>query len=405
MNIEKIRNDFPILKKGTIYLDSAASSLTPEIVLEAMADYYHNYRSNVSRGVYEFSTIATEKYEEAHRKVQKFFNATNGEIILTKNTTESVNIAAFSIPLKSGEKIVTTYLEHHSNFLPWVKLSEIFGAELEIIKPNEEGIFSLKDFENAIDSKTKIVAVNHVSNVLGTINDVEGIIQIARKKKAIILIDGAQAAPHIPVDIKSLDPDFYVTSGHKMLGPTGTGVLFINERIKDILNPALIGGGTIKDVDKKEYKLVDNYERFEAGTPNIAGGIGLGAACEYLMDIGMENVKNYEHKLTEKIVQGLLERNIKIFGPKDVHKRIGVVSFEIEHIPPHRLAFLLSDLYNIAVRSGHHCAYNILKYVIKREQGTCRASTYIYNTEEEVEIFLNAIDEIKRMELWMLNLL
>lgn len=399
MNIEKIRNDFPILKKGNIYLDSAASSLTPEIVLNAMIDYYHNFRANVSRGVYEFSTIATEKYEVAHKKVQRFFNATNGEIIFTKNTTESINIVAFSIPFKHGDKIITTALEHHSNFLPWVRVSELYGTELEIITPDEEGIFSLKDFEKAIDSKTKIVAVNHVSNVLGTINNVQEIIQIAREKNSLVLIDGAQAAPHIPVDLNSLAPDFYVASGHKMLGPTGTGILFINERVKDILKPLLLGGGTIKDVNMREYKLVDNYERYEAGTPNIAGGIGLGEACEYLMNIGIENVRDYEHRLTEKIVNGLLERDITIFGPKDIQKRIGVVSFEIENLPPHRIAFLLSDLFNIAVRSGHHCAYNILRYVIKREQGTCRISTYVYNTEEEIEVFLNAIDEIKRMEL------
>uniref|UniRef100_A0A7C3Z1Y1 cysteine desulfurase n=1 Tax=candidate division WOR-3 bacterium TaxID=2052148 RepID=A0A7C3Z1Y1_UNCW3 len=399
MDIEKIRNDFPILRKGVIYLDSAASSLTPEPVINSMIDFYHNFRANVSRGVYEFSTIATEKYEEAHKKVQEFFNAKNGEIIFTKNTTESINIVAFSFPFKKGDKIITTYIEHHSNFLPWVKVSEIFDLELEIIKPDEEGIFNLKDFEDAIDRKTKLIAVNHISNVLGVINDIEGIVEIARKKNVPILVDGAQAAPHIPVDLKSLDVDFYAASGHKMLGPTGTGVLFINDRMRDIIKPSFLGGGTIKDVDKKDYKLVDNYERFEPGTPHIAGGIGLGKACEYLSKIGMENVKNYEHKLTERIVNGLVERGVNIFGPRDLNKRIGVVSFEIENLPPHRVAFFLSENFNIAVRSGHHCAYNILKYIIKREQGTCRASTYIYNTEDEIDKFLEAIDEIKRMGL------
>lgn len=397
MDIDCVREDFPILKKGIIYLDSAATSLTPEVVIDAEMNFYHNFNANIARGVYEFSSIATEKYDQAHNKVARFLGVEKQEIIFTKNTTDGINSLAFALPWKEGDEIITTLIEHHSNFLPWLKVSEIFGVKVIKIKPNEEGIFNLKDFENAIDRHTKLIAVNHVSNVLGTINDIKGIVEIARKKGVPVLADGAQAAPHLPVNLKELGVDFYASSGHKMLGPTGTGILYIDKKWFDKLKPALIGGGTIKDVDIDSYILDHPYERFEPGTPNIAGGIALGEAADYLMKIGMENVMNHENELSIKTIEGLKSIGVTVFGPKDYNKRIGVVSFEIEGLTPHKAAFLLSDMFNIAVRSGHHCAYNILKHIINRPLGTCRASFYIYNTEEEINMFLDAVNEIKGM--------
>ena len=396
MDIERIRKDFPILETGVIFFDSAATSLTPEQVVNAQNEYYHEFNANIARGVYEFSTIATERYEEAHGTIAKFLGAKDNEIIITKNSTESINQVAYSFPWGARKKIVTTLIEHHSNYLPWLRVAQIYGLEVATVKPNEEGIFNLKDFEKVIDSNTALVAVNHVSNVLGTINTVEEIIQIAHRKGAKVIADGAQAAPHIPVDLHKMDVDFYVTSGHKMLGPTGTGVLYIKEELFNYLRPALLGGGTITDVDIGEYKLVDNFERFEAGTPNIAGGLGLAAAAEYLMNLGMENVLEHEKHLMIRMIEGLKSAGIKVFGPSDYERRVGVVSFEIEGMGPHRAAFLLSEMFNIAVRSGHHCAYPLLKHVICRPEGTCRASLYIYNTEEEVERFIGAIKEIRR---------
>ncbi|HDI82972.1 MAG TPA: aminotransferase class V-fold PLP-dependent enzyme, partial [candidate division WOR-3 bacterium] len=223
MDIKRIRKDFPILETGVIFLDSAATSLTPEQVVNAQNEYYHEFNANIARGVYEFSTIATERYEEAHGTIAKFLGAKDNEIIITKNSTESINQVAHSFPWGARKKIVTTLIEHHSNYLPWLRVAQIYGLEVVTVKPNEEGIFNLKDFEDAIDSNTALVAVNHVSNVLGTINTVDEIIEIAHRKGAKVIVDGAQAAPHIPVDLHKMDADFYVTSGHKMLGPTGTG--------------------------------------------------------------------------------------------------------------------------------------------------------------------------------------
>ncbi|HIE32074.1 MAG TPA: cysteine desulfurase, partial [Methanosarcinales archaeon] len=280
MNIERIREDFPILGEGIIYMDSAATSLTAEPVLDAILDYYRNYRANIERGVHRLSQIASQRYEEAHRKVAAFINADEDEVIFTKNTTEGINLVASGLDLKKGDKIVTDVLEHHSNLMPWVRIKERLGVDLEVINP-KEWTLDHSDFEGAIDDGTKLVAITHVSNVLGSISPVKEISRICEEHDTFLLIDGAQSVPHLPVDVAELGCDFLAFSGHKMLGPTGTGVLFIKERLLDEIEPLSIGGGTIKEVTLKGYEMAGGYRRFEAGTPNIAGGIGLGKAVDY----------------------------------------------------------------------------------------------------------------------------
>ena len=287
MDVERIRGDFPILRSGVIYLDNAASSLTPEPVLEKMLEYYHEYRANVERGVHRLSQRASEEYEEAHRKVADFIGAESWRsIVFTRNTSESINLVAWGLPWRRGEKIVTTLLEHHSNYIVWLRAARRFGLEVEVVKPNREGLFNLSDFEQAVDDGTRLVAVTRVSNVLGVIVPVEEIAEIAHEHGSLLLVDGAQAVPHMETDVRKLGCDFLAFSGHKMLGPTGIGVLYIAPTVQEELEPLCIGGGTIRDVGLGEYELGESPERFEAGTPAIAEAIGLGAAVEYLRGWG-----------------------------------------------------------------------------------------------------------------------
>ncbi len=398
MKEKNIRDDFPILQSGVVYLDSAATSLTPEPVVQSLLNYYHRFNANIERGVYTLSQEASEQYLEAHRIIAKFLNVNENEVVFTKNSTEGINLVAHTIEWKEGDKIVTTLIEHHSNYLPWLYMAKKYNLRLERIKPDKNGHFNLKDFEDAIDDNTKLVAVNHISNVLGTISPLSEIVKIAKKHNALVLADGAQAAPHIPLDLKSLNLDFYAISGHKMMGPTGTGVLYINSRNLDWFKPAFVGGGIIKDVEMDSYTLADGFERFEAGTPNIAGGIGLGAAAEYLSKYGMKNVEAYENEITGYFLDKMQTvEGIEIYGPLNAQKRVGVVSFNLSNIPPHRVAFLLSEKHNIAVRSGLHCAHPLVKYILNVPNGTVRASAYIYNTKDEIDKLVSALNEIRKM--------
>ena len=394
MNFVEIKTDFPILN-DIIYMDSASTSLTPEPVLNVVSKYYREYNANVGRGVHRLSQVASQKYKDAHRKVADFIGANEEEVIFTKNTTEAINTVASGLRWKKGDKVVTTLIEHHSNFLPWLRLKS-FGVALDIVKPDKDGEFNVSDFEEVIDDKTRLVAVTHVSNVLGTITPIEEISAICKKKNALLLVDGAQSVPHIHVDVRKLGCNFFCFSGHKMLGPTGTGILWMKEDFLDRLEPLSFGGGMIDDVSLNGYELTKGYERFEGGTPNIAGVIGFGRAIDYLKKIGMDKIKDHEAKLTERLLEGLLEiRRVEIYGSLNSKERIGLVSFNIKDLSPHDVALMLDEASNIMVRSGHLCCMPLMKYFGLKE-GAVRVSFYLYNTEEEVDTFLETVKEIAK---------
>lgn len=394
MNFAEIKTDFPILN-DIIYMDSASTSLTPEPVLNAVSKYYREYNANVGRGVHRLSQVASQKYKDAHRKIADFIGANEEEVIFTKNTTEAINTVASGLRWKTGDKVVTTLLEHHSNFLPWLRLKS-FGVALDIVKPDKNGKFNVSDFEEVIDNKTRLVAVSHVSNVLGTITPIEEISAICKKKNVLLLVDGAQSVPHIHVDVKKLGCNFLCFSGHKMLGPTGTGILWMKEDFFDRLEPLNFGGGMIDDVSLNGYELTKGYERFEGGTPNIAGVIGFGRAIDYLKKIGMDKIKDHEAKLTERLLEGLLEiRRVEIYGSLNSKERIGLVSFNIKDLNSHDVALMLDEASNIMVRSGHLCCMPLMKYFGLKE-GAVRVSLYLYNTEEEVDTFLETVKEIAK---------
>lgn len=388
---DKLRADFPLLQE-VIYLDNAATSLTPEPVLKAMLGYYREYRANVGRSVHRLAQIATQRYKEAHRKVAAFIGAHEGEVIFTKNTTEAINMVAYGLPFEKGDEVVTTLLEHHSNFLPWLRLREK-GVLMRLIKPDKEGKFELADFERAIGPRTKLVAVSRVSNVLGTISPIEAIGALCREKGAPkLLVDGAQSVPHLPTAVEELGCDFLAFSGHKMLGPTGTGVLWAKN--PEDLNPVFLGGGIIETVTEEEYHLTGGYERFEAGTPHIAGGIGLGRAVEYLTEVGMARIQEHEARLTRRLLNGLQELDrVQVHGPQDAKGRLGVISFTISGLHPHEVAVMLDEAADIMVRSGHHCCMPLMHYLGLKE-GTVRASLYLYNTAEEIDRFLETVEKI-----------
>ncbi len=391
MDIERIRKDFPILEK-VIYMDNAATSLTPVSVIEEISEYYSEYRANVHRGIHTLSKIASERYEEAHEKISRLINSSPEEIILTSNTTQGINLIALSLDLRRGDKVVTTSLEHHSNLLPWMRLRRK-GVKVEIVNPDRKGRLNIGDFEDVIDENTKLIAVTHISNVLGSISPVNEIGRIARENNILYLVDAAQSVPHIPVDVKEIKCDFLAFSGHKMLGPTGIGAIYIRKEIADELEPKILGGGTIDQVTLSNYTLTKSPERWEAGTPNIAGAIGFGKAVEYLQNIGFERIRRHERELTRSIVSGLREiENVEPYGPGEEYQ-IGIVSFNVKDLNPHEVASVLDKESGIMVRSGHHCAMPLMN-LLGCPGGTVRASLYIYNTLEEVDRF---ISEIKRI--------
>jgi len=398
LEIEKIRGDFPILGKGVIYLDNAASSLTPRQVVDKEVEFYEEYRANVERGVHKFSQKASEEYEEAHSIVADFIGAPSADnIVMMKNTTEGINFVANSHDWKKGDKIVTTIIEHHSNFITWIRVAKRHGCMLEVVKSDKEGRFCLSDFEKAIDDRTKLVALTGVSNVLGCITPVKEVASIAHEHGALVLEDGAQSVPHLRTDVKDSEVDFLAFSGHKMLGPTGSGCLYIADSSLYSVEPLCIGGGTIADVGLDAYELAEPPLRFEAGTPAIAQSIGLGEACKYLERLTMDYVESRDKILTRRLVEGLSKiENVTIYGPSDLKDRLGIVSFNINGMNPHDVALTLDSEYNVAVRSGHHCALPLIKELLKMPGGTVRASTYFYNTEEEIDVLVEAIRDISK---------
>ncbi len=397
LNVKEARKDFPILETDIIYLDNTASSLTPEPVLEKMLEFYHEYRANVERGVHRLSQRASEEYEGVHARVADFINAkSDSEIIMTRNTTEGINIVANGLKWNRGDKIVTSMIEHHSNFIVWLRVRNRYGVDLEIVRPTEplvHGLLDPADFEKVVDDKTKLVAITHISNVLGVITPVREITEIAHEHGAYVLIDGAQSVPHIKVDVQKIGCDFLAFSGHKMCAPTGSGALYIKEELIDKVEPSYIGGGTIADVGIDYYELERGSARFEAGTPAIAEVIGLGAAVNYLKKIGMENVEDHERKLAKQMYEGLSEiSKVEIYGPEPKN-RVAIVPFNVGDLNCHDVALTLDVSANIIVRSGHHCALPLTKDII-RKPCTVRASAYFYNTEEEIDKLLSAVREI-----------
>ena len=400
-NVEAIRKDFPILSrkvngKPLVYFDNAATSQTPKQVIDVIVDYYSNYNANIHRGVHTLSQEATDLYEQARLKIQSHFNAKfSHEIIFTSGTTHSINLVAngFSSLLKKGDDIIVSALEHHSNIVPWQMLCERTGATLKVIPMNEEGELIMSEFDILLSKNTKLVFVNHISNALGTINPIEYIIEEAHKIGAAVLIDGAQSTPHIKPDVQALDADFYVTSAHKICGPTGVGMLYGKESWLKKLPPYQGGGEMIAEVSFEKTTYADLPHKFEAGTPNICGGIAFGAAIDYMNGIGFENIAAYENELLEYGTTKLLEiEGLKIYGTSK-HKT-SVISFNLKGIHPYDIGTILDKL-GIAVRTGHHCAQPIMDFY--KIPGTVRASFAFYNTKAEINTFIEAVKKAKMM--------
>ena len=392
INLEKIRKDFPILNekvngKDLVYLDNAATSQKPKEVIDSLVSYYEKYNSNVHRGVHALSIKATDEFEKSRIKIQKFINAkSSNEIIFTRNASESLNLIAYSWGkdnIKSDDEIFITPFEHHSNIVPWQMLCKEKGAILKYLPLNNNGDIDIDKFSKEISKKTKLVSVTHMSNVLGTVLPLEEIIDLAKKYNAVTVVDACQSVPHMPVDVQKIDSDFLCFSGHKMLGPTGIGVLHGKEEILDKMIPFLYGGDMISEVTYEESKWNELPYKFEAGTPNIADSIALGVACEYLVKVGMENIWNHEMELGEYTVNQISKLDkFKILGNKSKELRGGVVSFVHETIHPHDIGSLL-DGYGIAIRTGHHCAMPLVRsYGVV---AASRASFYLYNNKSEVD--------------------
>lgn len=403
LDIKKIREDFPILKrevngKPLVYLDNAATSQTPQQVIDAIVDYYQNYNANIHRGVHTLSQEATDKYEQARLKIQKHFNAAKSyEIIFTSGTTHSINLVAngFSALIKKGDEVLVSAMEHHSNIVPWQMLCERTGAILKVIPMNQEGELRMDVYEQLLNDKTKLVFCNHISNALGTINPIEEIIKKAHKVGAAVLIDGAQAAPHLVADVQALDVDFYTCSAHKICGPTGVGMLYGKEEWLNKLPPYQGGGEMIAEVTFEKTTYAGLPHKFEAGTPNICGGIAFGAALDYMNSIGFENIAKYEHELLLYATQELLKiEGLKIYGT--AKNKTSVISFNIDGIHPYDIGSILDKL-GIAVRTGHHCAQPIMDFY--KIPGTVRASFAFYNTIEEVDVLVAGVLKAKSMLL------
>ncbi|GLI85587.1 cysteine desulfurase SufS [Rossellomorea marisflavi] len=392
MDIQEIRKHFPILDQEVnghplVYLDSAATSQKPISVIEAVSDYYKGYNSNVHRGVHTLGTRATDGYEGAREKVRSFINAaTTEEVIFTRGTTTSINTVAASYGranVEEGDEIVITHMEHHSNIIPWQQLAKEKGAVLKYVPLQEDGTITLEDVRATITSRTKIVAIMMVSNVLGTMNPIKEITKIAHENGAVMMVDGAQAAPHMKIDVQDLDCDFFAFSGHKMVGPTGIGVLYGKKKHLEAMEPVEFGGEMIDFVGLYDSTWKELPWKFEGGTPIIAGAIGLGAAIDFLEDIGLSNIEAHEHKLAAYALEKMSAvEGMTIFGPQDPAQRAGLVTFNIDDVHPHDVATVL-DSEGIAVRAGHHCAQPLMKWL--NVSATARASFYLYNTEEEID--------------------
>lgn len=400
-DIQKIRADFPILTqkvngKPLIYFDNGATAQKPKVVIDAITKYYEEINANIHRGVHTLSQLATDAYEESRAKVRAHLNAEHlHEIIFTSGTTQSINLVAHGMAslVKAGDEVMVSALEHHSNIVPWQFLCERTGAKLVVIPMNENGELIMSEYDKLLTEKTKIIAVNHISNALGTINPIEYIIEKAHQVGALVLIDGAQATPHLRPDVQALDCDFYVFSGHKVCGPTGVGVLYGKEALLNQLPPYMGGGEMIKEVTFEKTTYAELPHKFEAGTPNIADGIVLGTALDYLNDVGFDNIQKQEKELLAYGTEKLLEiEGLKIYGTAE--NKTSVISFNIEGIHPYDIGTIIDKL-GIAVRTGHHCTQPIMNFF--GIPGTVRASFSFYNTKEEIDVFVEAVKRAKMM--------
>lgn len=402
-SILEIRTDFPILSrtihnKPLIYFDNGATSQTPTQVIEAIVHYYSYQNANIHRGVHTLSQEATDAYEEARKKLQRHFNARkSSEILFTAGTTHSINLVAngYGTLMQEGDEVIISASEHHSNIVPWQLACQRSAATLKIIPMNEKGILDLEVYNQLLNERTKIVCVQHVSNALGNIHPIEEIIEKAHRVGAVVLVDGAQAAPHLQPDMQTLDVDFYAVSAHKMYGPTGIGALYGKEELLLQLPPYQGGGEMIKEVHFEESTYADLPYKFEAGTPNICGGIAFGTTIDYIQQLGMEAIATHEHKLLEYAIAKLQNiEGITLYGNDDLSKRTAVISFNLQNIHPYDVGVIL-DQFGIAVRTGHHCAQPIMDFYCI--PGTVRASFAVYNTFEEIDIFVEAVKKAQKM--------
>lgn len=399
MDVTGIRNDFPILDQDInghplVYLDNAATSQKPQSVIDTLVDYYRNYNSNVHRGAHTLGTRATDRYEGAREKVRAFLGAdSTEEIIFTKGTTNSLNMIAYGYGranLTEGDEIVITPMEHHANLIPWQQVAGATGAKLKYVPMQPDGTLRLEDVEETVTDNTKLVACAHVSNVLGTVNPVKEIAKIAHAHGAVMVVDGAQSVPHMAINVKDLDADFFALSSHKMLGPTGVGVLYGKKALLEAMEPIETGGEMIDEVDFYHATWKELPWKFEAGTPIIAGAIGLGAAIDYINDVGIDNIHAHEKVLADAAYDLLTNmKGVTVYGPKE---RAGLITFNLEGVHPHDLATVL-DMEGIAIRAGHHCAQPLMKWL--NVTATARASFYLYNTLEEVEALEKGIKKAK----------
>lgn len=392
LDVAKIKSDFPIFSKhrDLVYLDNAATSQKPQIVIDRIADFYSSENANVHRGTYPLSEQASEAYDLSRKKVASFIGAQSSqEIIFTKGTTESLNLAAQSYTLnnfKSGDEVLVADFEHHSNFLPWQRLCQKTGATLKILNSDAAGFISQKEWQDRLNKKTKIVAIAHASNVLGRINDIKKIAKMVHAVGAVLVVDGAQAIPHLSVNVEDLDCDFYAFSGHKMLGPMGIGVLYVKEKILAKMSPYQLGGGMIESVSLDEVIYTAYPEKFEAGTPNVAGAVALESAIDYLLAIGLSEIRAHEIKLSEYLLSGLAKiKQVKLLGTALAKERTGLVSFYVEGIHAHDLSDFLAKN-DLALRAGFHCAMPL--HQSRHAGATLRASYYLYNSEQDLESLL-----------------
>lgn len=404
LDVRQIREDFPILRrrvhdKPLVYLDNAATSQKPRVVVDALTRFYENTNANIHRGIHVLAEEATAEYEASRVKVARFIHArSDREIVFVRNTTEAINLAARTwaeASLTSGDEIVVTEAEHHSNLIPWQLVASRTGATIRAIPITDRGVLDLDVARQIIGARTKLVAVAQMSNVLGTINPVVELAKLAHAVGARILVDGAQSVPHLPVDVTDLDCDFLAFSSHKMLGPTGVGVLYARGEILDSIEPLFGGGGMISEVWIDHSTWADVPERFEAGTPNIADVIALGTAVDYLDAIGMENIRAHEISLTRYALETLSSQaDVKVFGPSDVSERGGVVSFYYGNVHPHDVSTVV-DQEGVAIRAGHHCCQPLMRRL--GVPATARASFYLYNTPDEVDVLAHALNRVKEI--------
>jgi len=406
VDLSRYKNDFPILKRKVrggntlIYLDSGATSQKPEVVIQAEANFYRTKNAAVHRGAHLVAEEASEVYEGARDNVARFIGAKSDEVIFTKSATESLNLIAYSLGnpeskfhLNSGDEIVVSEMEHHANLIPWQQLAKRVGAKLTWFKITDEGRLDLSDIDKLINKKTKVVAITHQSNVLGTIVPLAQITKAAHAVGAVVVLDACQSVPHFAVDVKKLEVDFLAFSGHKVLGPTGIGVLWGKSELLDQLEPALFGGSMVDSVSMQGATWAKAPRKFEAGVPNMAQAVGLSAAIDYISEIGMDKVAQHEQELTKQLISGLQNTSgVQVIGPVDMKDRGGVVSFTVDGVHPHDVGQYL-DQFGIAVRTGHHCAWPLMRRL--NLVGTTRASFHLYNDENEVEVLLNTVSKIK----------